>query len=115
MSENVVEFPSHRIVREHAGIQVIEDAREKSIQKFADTITEDLIGYMAEELENSGIDIERPEFLKDFSLTVDSLRAAIYRQFDIPHNLHAFVDTNVKMVNRSTGQPILEEEIDITQ
>jgi hypothetical protein len=112
MTENVVEFPSHRIVREHAGIQLVEEAREKGLQKFADTITEDMIGNMIEEMENYGIDIDRNEFLKDFSLTADSLRATIYRQFDLSHALHDFIDSNVKMINRQTGKPFIEEELD---
>jgi len=112
MAENVVNFPSDRIVREHAGIQLIEDAKEKGLQKFSDTITDDIIGSMVQDLENYGIDIDRDEFLKDFSLVADSLRATIYRHFSINHNLHEFIDSNVKMINRITGEPITIDDVD---
>lgn len=117
MTENVVEFPSHRIVREHAGIQLVKEAQEKGLQKYADTITEDMIGNMVEELENYGIDVDRNAFLKDFSLTVDSLRATIYRQFELNHALHDFIDKNVKMINRQTGEPVEydDEEVDTAE
>lgn len=108
MTENVVNFPAHRIVREHAGVEAIELAKEKSTQKFADTITEDMIGNMVEDLENSGIDIDNEQFMKDFSLAVDSLRAAIYRHFGLEHHLHDFIDTNIKMVRMKTTVPFSE-------
>lgn len=112
--KNVVEFPSHRIVRENLNNEIVELAKEKSTQKFADTIVEDMIGNMIEDLENCGVDIDEPSFIKDFSLTVDSLRAAIYRHFGIDHSLHDFIDKNIKMVNRETGLPLetIEDVLD---
>lgn len=112
MTENIVNFPAHRIIRETTNIPLIEVMKEKSTQKFADTITEDMIGNMIEDLENSGIDIDNDLFLKDFSLAVDSLRATIYRQFDIKHHLHEFIDKNVKMINKKTGKEYSQEELD---
>jgi transcriptional regulator NrdR family protein len=106
MTNNVVEFPSHRIIREASSIPMQEVLRENSMRKMADTITDDLIGNIVEDLENSGIDVDRAEFLKDFSLVADSLRASIYRQFEVEHNLHSFIDTNIKMVSRITGEPV---------
>jgi hypothetical protein len=112
--KNIVEFPSHRIVRENINAEIIELAKEKSTQKFADTITEDIVGNIIEDLENSGVDVERTEFIKDFSLAADALRAAVYRQFGIDHSLHEFIDKNIKMVNRLTGEPleIIEDVLD---
>lgn len=106
MTENIVEFPRHRIVREHAGIEYIEQVKEKSKQTYAESVTDDLIGALLEEIENIGVDTTTDEFMKDFSMTVDSLRATIYRSFDVPHHLHDFIDKNVKMIHRETGEPI---------
>ena len=116
MTENVVEFPRHRIVREYAGItendQTIVEFKERSRKSYADGISDDLIGALLEEMENVGIDTNQDSFIKDFSMTVDSLRATVYRTFDVEHHLHNFIDKNVKMINRETGEPIeLEEEI----
>lgn len=116
MSENIVNFPTSRIVRESINVEAIELAKEKSTQKFADTITEDLIGNMIEDLENSGLDVDTDSFMKDFSLTVDSLRATVYRHFSIDHHLHEFIDNNVKMVKKKDGdkyispQELVDEE-----
>jgi transcriptional regulator NrdR family protein len=106
MKENIVEFPRNRIVREFAGSEFLEQVKEKSKQNFAESISDDLVTYLLTEMENIGIDTSTDKFLKDFSMTVDSLRAAVYRSFDVPHHLHDFIDKNVKMINRETGEPI---------
>ena len=106
MTENIVEFPRHRIVRENAGHEYIEQAKEKSKANFAENISDDLIGILLEEIENVGVDTSTDEFMKDFSMTVDSLRATVYRTFGVPHHLHEFIDKNVKMIHRETGEPI---------
>jgi hypothetical protein len=67
---------------------------------------------MLEQIENFGIDTESDNFMKDFSLTVDGLRATVYRSFGIPHHLHDFIDENVKMIYRETGQPVELDEVD---
>lgn len=119
MKENIVEFPRHRIVREFAGSEFLEQAKEKSKQNFAESLSDDLVTVLLTEMENIGIDTSTDKFMKDFSMTVDSLRATVYRSFDVPHHLHAFIDKNVKMINRETGEPIDfltdDEIIDIDQ
>jgi hypothetical protein len=45
-------------------------------------------------------------------MAADAIRATIYRQFNLEHNLHKFIDENVKMVNRKTGELISEDELD---
>jgi len=106
MTENIVEFPRHRIVREHAGIACIEQVKEKSKQTYAESVSDDLIGALLEEMENMGIDTTTDSFIKDFSMTVDSMRATIYRSFGVPHHLHEFIDKSVKMIHRETGEPV---------
>jgi len=97
--EKIVQFPKNKIVREApVDIEVLEKAKEKGIQNFADNIMEDIVSYMIGDLENYGIDVESDQFIKDFSLTADSLRATIYRSFDLNHGLHDFIDNNVNIV-----------------
>lgn len=112
MNEKVVNFPSHRIIREHADVDIIAKAKQKSTLKFADTITEEMVGNMLEDLENSGIDVETKQFIKDFSMVVDCLRASVYRHFELEHHLHEFIDTNVKMIDKTTRELIEIDEED---
>jgi hypothetical protein len=112
MNEKVVNFPSHRIIREHADVDIIAKAKQKSTLKFADSITEEMVGNMLEDLENSGIDVETKQFIKDFSMVVDCLRASVYRHFELEHHLHEFIDTNVKMIDKTTRELIEIDEED---
>jgi hypothetical protein len=103
----IVEFPKHKIVREiPANEDAVNQAKIKGKIKYADGIVDDMVDLMIEELENQGIDVENEFFLKDFSLTVDALRATIYRQFNIEHGLHNFIDENVKIIDKKTGKVI---------
>ena len=107
----IVEFPKNKIVREMPANQdAVEQAKVKSKTKFADNITEDIIDLIVEELENRGVDIDDEMFIKDFSITVDALRATVYRQFDIEHHLHNFIDENVTIIDRKTGKPLNKSE-----
>jgi hypothetical protein len=111
----VVEFPKNKIVREANNEEVIIKAKRKSKIRYADDIIDGLVDIMIEDLEQQGVDTDDEFFLKDFSMTVDALRATIYRQFDIEHPLQKFIDENVTVIDRRTGKKIekvedLEEE-----
>lgn len=112
MTKNVLEFPKSRIVREHAGVEYIEKAKEKSKANYAETVADDLIHALLEEIEDMGIDTSTDQFIKDFSMTVDSLRATIYRTLEVPHHLHEFIDKSVKMIHRETGEVIEPGDLD---
>ncbi len=49
--------------------------------------------------ENYGIDLESEDgkMSKDFLFLTDVLKSVIYRNMDIPHPLHFFVDENVSI------------------
>jgi hypothetical protein len=107
--KNVVEFPKSKIVREiPIENDVIEKTKVKGLQNYADSIIDELVDNLVSDIENSGIDVDGKQFLKDFSFAVDGLRATIYRHFDIAHGLHNFIDENVKVINRETGETVLD-------
>ena len=112
MTQNVVEFPKSRIIREHAGVEYVEKAKEKSKLNFAESVSDDLVDALLEEIESMGIDTNSDQFVKDFSMTVDTLRATVYRTLDVPHHLHDFIDNNVKMIYKDSGKLVNPDEID---
>ena len=67
-------------------------------QKFADSVVDELSGFLLTELDNYDIEVENKAFSKDFVLVVDALRATIYRSLDLDHHLHTFIDDNVKLI-----------------
>jgi hypothetical protein len=71
---------------------------KKADQKFADSVVDELAGFLLTELDNYDIEVENKAFAKDFVLVVDSLRATIYRSLGLDHHLHMFIDDNVKLL-----------------
>ena len=97
MTDKVIEFPKNKVVRELP--EEIHQARaKKADQKFADSVVDELAGFLLTELDNYDIEVENKAFAKDFVLVVDSLRATIYRSLGLDHHLHMFIDDNVKLL-----------------
>ena len=98
MSEDkVIEFPKSKVVRELP--EEIHKARQaKADQKFADSVVDELSGFLLTELDNYDLQVENKAFSKDFVLVVDALRATIYRSLGLDHHLHTFIDDNVHMI-----------------
>ena len=111
MSDKVVEFPKHKIIRE-APVQIeeLEKVKEKGRMNYADTIIDDLIGNIYSELENYGLELDGEGFDKDFSFAMDGLRACVYRVLGVKHHLHNFLDENVTMKQLKDIRMELENE-----
>lgn len=98
---NVFKFPEHKIVREiPPQIEELEKAKEKGLQNYADDIIGDLIEGVMNTLDNYGIDNDGDKFDKDFSFSVENLRATIYRSLSIKHHLHDFIDSNITIIKK---------------
>lgn len=96
MSDNIVEFPKSKIIRDSSlNSEVINKMKEKSTQNFADDLTQELTTMLLNELDNYGVDIEDEQFTKDFYYLVSILSAMIYRTVDLEHEFHDFLDNNV--------------------
>ena len=102
MTDKVIEFPKHKVVRDVPG-EVIEERNRRADQKMADTIVDEITGMVITELDNYYVEIENKQFTKDFVLVLDALKAAVYRSFGLPHHLHDFIDDNVKLIEGREG------------
>ena len=110
MTEKVIEFPKHKVVRDVTEEQLKERTLRQS-EKLADTIVEEITGVMLAELDNFLVDIQDKQFQKDFVLVVDGLKASVYRIFGLDHHLHDFIDRNVKLIDgasRMTKEELAE-------
>jgi hypothetical protein len=102
MTEKVIEFPKHKVVRD-VPAEVLISRQAKADQKFADSVVDELSGFLLTELDNYNIEVADKVFAKDFVLVVDALRAAVYRSLGLDHHLHDFIDDNVKLLENSEG------------
>lgn len=94
----VISFPANKIVRETPqSIELLERAKEKSVRKFADDVIDILAEACFDQIEALGLDTENPAFDKDFSFIVETIRATVYRNLEMPHHLHEFIDNNIEV------------------
>lgn len=98
----VIEFPKEKVVREIPE-EHLKARQAKADRKLAESIVDDLTGILITELDNCYIEVTDKTFAKDFVLVVDALRATIYRQYDLEHHLHQFLDDNVKLIDGAAG------------
>lgn len=108
MSDKVIEFPKHKVVRD-VPEEIYKERQAKADQKMADAIVDEVAGLMITELDNYFIEVTDKQFAKDIILVVDSLKAAVYRSFGIDHHLHDFIDNNVKLIEGDINSFTKEE------
>ena len=114
MTENVLQFPKSKIVREVVlDSDELTKMKEKSKLNLADSIVEDMSERMLYEMSDIGIDTAGDHFIKDFHFLTGVLAAAVYRTLGIDHPLHSFIDENVEMV--PIGVFIDGEEVILTR
>lgn len=97
---NVFKFPESKIVREvPINIEEIEKAKEKGKKQYADGIVTEIAAGLLAELENYGIELDddKGNLSKDFLFMTDVLKSIVYRNMQIDHPLHSFVDDNVSI------------------
>ena len=59
---------------------------------FADQLTEALIVQLVHSLNDNGLKVNDPIFVKDLSFVIESIKSSIYRDLDIKHEMQPLVD-----------------------
>ena len=59
---------------------------------FADQLTEALIVQLVHSLNDNGLKVNDPMFVKDLSFVIESIKSSIYRDLDIKHEMQPLVD-----------------------
>jgi len=103
MTDKVIQFPKHKVVRDVPG-EVMEERARRADRKMADAIVEEITGIVLTELDNYHVDVEEESFAKDLVLVVDALRATVYRQFGFEHHLHPFIEKNIKIISKADAE-----------
>lgn len=116
---NVFEFPKSKIVRDvPLNIEEIEKAKEKGKKQYADSIVAEVGAGLLAELENYGIELddEKGGLSKDFLFMTDVLKSIVYRNMNIDHPLHSFVDENVSIfTDEKEFEKYLEQQTELEE
>lgn len=97
---DILSFPKNKIVREPTKESLrIRKLKRKGTENYANAVVDNILFHVLAELEDSGIEIGTDQFQKDFIITADSLRSAVYRFLGLKHHMHSFIDRNVRIIN----------------
>lgn len=110
----ILQFPRSKIVREILPeSDELKRLKAKNTRNFADTLVQDLSEEILVALSEVGLDTDGKEFNKDFHFFVGTLHSMIYRSLGIEHDLHKFVDENVKITRLKLDDiDMFEESLD---
>jgi hypothetical protein len=97
-SSNVVQFPKSKIVRDGVNVEQLREIREKSLQNFAEELTNEIASNIIADLSAAGLDLDKKNLVDDLSFVFFGLRSAIYRTMDLEHPLQTFVDEHKKEI-----------------
>jgi hypothetical protein len=92
MTENILEFPKSKIVREHVGAELMEKRLEQGNKNFVDQFCNELQSFILAEISNCDVDIHDDQFLKDFYKMCGILEATMFRAYKLEHPLHDLMD-----------------------
>ena len=111
MTDKVIEFPKHKVVRDVPG-EVLEERARRADMKMADAIVSDITAMIVTELDNFYVSVEDESFTKDLVLVVDAIRATVYRQFGFEHHLHPFIEDNITIISKADAKAMenMDEE-----
>ena len=103
-NENVISFPSDRIVEKRDVLQdpkVVEKMRVQNTKNFVETAVDDISMNLLRNFVDLAIKTNQPSFTKDLGLLVDVMRGMIYRDFGLDHPAQKLSD---KMVDLKTNR-----------
>ena len=103
-NENVISFPSDRIVEKRDVLQdpkVVEKMRLQNTKNFVETAVDDISMNLLRNFVDLAMKTNQPAFTKDLALLVDVMRGMIYRDFGLDHPAQKLSD---KMVDLKTNR-----------
>jgi|TARA_B110000908_G_C10266815_1_gene464918 hypothetical protein len=113
--DNIIQFPSNKIVRNLGGttepsldfVKKQTEANDKIKHAQTKAFVESSVDNIVMNLINSFLDIaiktDKITFTKDLAMVVDSLRGLIYRDFGMKHTSHSLIDKIVQVKQMKNG------------
>lgn len=84
-SNNVVKFPNSKPLPDKG----VEEFLETNKIRFVDNLVDHYGTQLLSKLAGHGLDIDNKDFLYDYMLTMEALRATLLRNLHVSHPLHS--------------------------
>jgi ADP-dependent phosphofructokinase/glucokinase len=122
--DNIIQFPKvNRRIQEaeaESAANLIEDMQRTKMTDVSNFLAESILMAGAKEMVAHGVDVQDPEFLKDYAFALEALRSCLMRQGNVHHEFQDLVDRYCKfriIKNRAgeisqVGLQLLLDELD---
>jgi|TARA_R110002074_G_scaffold8430_1_gene34818 hypothetical protein len=106
--ENVIPFPSNRIVEKSTTGPVKDDKfakklKDEQTKQFIETSVDDISINLLRSFYNLAIKTNRESFTKDLAMVVDMMRGLVYRDFGLKHPAQSLSDKLVELKTLKDG------------
>lgn len=96
MTADIIKFPDSKIFRDVPS-EALQETMKRGAQKDAEAVTALIFNQLVGTFHQVGLETnEDPQMEKDFLFVYDLIRAIIYRQFELDHHLHKWLEESVK-------------------
>ena len=107
-TDNVILFPTNKIVEKSTTGPVKDDKFTKKLQEeqtrqFVETSVDDISINMLRQFYNMAIKTNKTTFTNDLAMVVDMMRGLVYRDFDIKHPAQSLSDKLVELKTLKDG------------
>ena len=107
--ENVIPFPSNRIVEKSTAgprkkdQKFLDEMHKQQTREFVESSVDDMSMNLLKSFYNMGIKTDRGEFTKDLAMLVDTMRGLIYRDFNMKHPSQVLSEKMVELKTLRDG------------
>lgn len=98
-SNNVVSFPKQPSPDNKLPQETERDIMERQ-QEFIQIIVDELVVTALRKFHDNGFHVKNEDFINDFTFAVETLKATLYRRYNIQHSLHPMMDKAIEELNR---------------
>ncbi len=98
-ANNVLKFPGATNFKEFSTPEGLGNHFEENKKLYLDSIVDFYVSQLINRLGIHGFAIYEDKFLDDFSITVEMLRATLYRSLELENALHPEMDRIVGMIS----------------
>lgn len=103
MTARVINFPENRIVRKTPEFSeaLKKEGKVKAVEELVDFLNENLYNLLV----MNGVEETEVFNDKDFPMLSETLRALVFRQFEIPHEFHKMIDVGYTVETVENEKP----------
>ena len=108
--DNVIPFPkkpvNKNLITDKNEVQKIsKEIEEQQTREFVEACTDDIALHLIRFFYDLKIQVNSPQFTRDFALVVDTIRGLVYRDFGTKHPSQKLVDEIVSLFQSKTRGP----------